>query len=319
MREPADFVLPCIFAAVTALGLAIAIAAALNRSGRLAVPTARSSHSRPTPAGPGIAVPAAVLASLALLEPDILLPVASIGALALIGFLDDLIDLPAGLRLGLQTLLALCAAASAGIPAWLLAPAVLITVATINGINFMDGINGITGSHGVLYGLLLGFAGYHAGSEAWLAIGVVLAAACLGYLPHNFPVARSFPGDSLPYFLAGMYVIGILHLSTDKPIVLLGLAALIPTAFDTGTTVLRRAREGHRLTEAHRDHAYQRFARRTSHATSSATFFTLSASCGLSVVVGAEAGWPAAAIVLAMASACTVGVLVAIPKDEVAV
>ena len=79
-----------------------------------------------------------------------------------------------------------------------------LTVAIVNAMNFVDGLDGLAAGLGLItasaicifsVGLLRG----HGGDVLFYPpaiISVVLAGACLGFLPHNFHRARIFMGDS---------------------------------------------------------------------------------------------------------------------------
>lgn len=80
---------------------------------------------------------------------------------------------------------------------------VLVVVATINAVNFIDGLDGLAAgivcisaiSFFVYYYTLTKFVNLSAEAVPALA-SVVLAGACLGFLPHNFYPARIFMGDT---------------------------------------------------------------------------------------------------------------------------
>jgi Fuc2NAc and GlcNAc transferase len=239
-------------------------------------PNARSSHARPTPSGGGLAIVAASLPSGAWLFlradggawPMLL---AALG-IAAIGFWDDLRPLPKRLRLATQFLACLgLAGALATTPdtpgALWLAPFLLVGVWWINLFNFMDGIDGIATTQ-ALYMLVAAGAAImathpqaaHTPTFAWM---LILAAACLGFLPRNWAPARIFMGDVgstyLAYALLALAAL-TLHAGWLTPAFWLILGALFIA--DSGVTLLRRMLTGQRWTEAHRAHAYQRLARR---------------------------------------------------------
>ncbi len=236
-----------------------------GRVGLVAVPNSRSSHATPTPVGVGVVVPVAVAVVVVVVEGRLTWTVAAVLAFAVLGFVDDLLDLPALARLVTQVAIAFAGVLSLGqLPTLYALGAVVTVVAAANGLNFMDGINGITASLGVLLGLTLVLMGQYVDSTSWQTVGAVTAAACLGYLPDNFPDARSFPGNVLPYSLAAIFTLGVADMARVSPVLVLGLAPLVPAFIDTSTTLARRARRGEGLMTAHRQHAYQRLTRRTS-------------------------------------------------------
>lgn len=79
-----------------------------------------------------------------------------------------------------------------------------LTVAIINAMNFVDGLDGLAAGLGLIAAAAIclfsvGLLRDHGGDVLFYppaVISVVLAGACLGFLPHNFHPARIFMGDS---------------------------------------------------------------------------------------------------------------------------
>ncbi len=144
--------------------------------------------------------------------------------MVVLGLCDDKWELTPAIKFGGQVAIALIVAAS-GVRITLflhsIAVSYLITVLWIvtltNAFNFMDNMNGLCagiGAIGALYfGLLAGSAGqYLVALIAFLATG-----ALAGFLPHNFPKATAFLGDS------GSHLVGFL----------LAVLAILPHFFTT--------------------------------------------------------------------------------------
>ncbi|MGP4054482.1 glycosyltransferase family 4 protein [Mycobacterium sp. 4D054] len=78
------------------------------------------------------------------------------------------------------------------------------TVALVNAMNFVDGLDGLAAGLGLITASAIcmfsvGLLRDHGGDVLFYppaVISVVLAGACLGFLPHNFHKARIFMGDS---------------------------------------------------------------------------------------------------------------------------
>jgi UDP-N-acetylmuramyl pentapeptide phosphotransferase/UDP-N-acetylglucosamine-1-phosphate transferase len=256
------------FEAISVLGSgAITLLASLAFVARLlpaplAKPNARSLHTVPVPRIGGVAIWAGWgLACVASEAPAWwLLP---IGAVLCISLADDWRALPARIRLGVQAIAGLGVAIAYGdahnAAAWpVIAFNALVIVWMANLYNFMDGADGLAAGMGVL-----GFGTYaaiavQAGADALSIQCAGLAAACLGFLVFNWPPARLFMGDVGSVGLGFVAALLGLH----------GYAAgvwgfwLPPLAFapfivDATITVVRRWRQGERLAQAHRDHAYQ--------------------------------------------------------------
>jgi UDP-GlcNAc:undecaprenyl-phosphate GlcNAc-1-phosphate transferase len=79
-----------------------------------------------------------------------------------------------------------------------------LTVAVVNAMNFVDGLDGLAAGLGLITAMAIcifsvGLLRDHGGDVLFYppaVISVVLAGACLGFLPHNFHRARIFMGDS---------------------------------------------------------------------------------------------------------------------------
>lgn len=148
---------------------------------------------------------------------------------------------------------------------------IVLTVVWLTGFsnifNFMDGIDGLAAGSGAIQGLALFLlsnpSGWQDGAGYQLsgASSLMLAAACLGFLAHNFPPARIFMGDvgSLftGYVLAATAVLMAGTGSHPVPFVSI-LLVFSPFLYDATLTILLRWRRGENLLEAHRSHLYQR-------------------------------------------------------------
>ena len=269
-----------LLAAAASFGLVEAVRRWVLRRSVLDIPNARSSHTDPTPRGGGLAVVAVVVAGVAAAAGGGLLRVQSgllfcaAGALlvALVSWGDDVSRLPVAARLLVHVSAAVLAVAGAG---WWRVPglphattvadaaavgllALVWIVGLTNAYNFMDGIDGIAGSQAVVAGL--GWVALTWGSgrvEMWL--GLLLAAASLGFLAHNWSPAKIFMGDVGSAFLgfafAALALIGAQH---DPRLAIAGALLVWPFVYDTSFTFLRRLRRGENVFQAHRSHLYQR-------------------------------------------------------------
>jgi Fuc2NAc and GlcNAc transferase len=256
---------------------------ALSR-GMIDIPNRRSSHIAPTPRGGGVAIViASVLASGVLLAAHAIsfqFFAALVGGglpVAVIGLLDDRKPLPASARLAVHLASATWAVyVLGGLPAirfgatdvhlgiWGDVLAVFAIVWMLNLFNFMDGIDGIAASEAVSVaaaGAGLWWLSGNYSSDATAALTV--AAACLGFLPWNWPPAKIFMGDVGSGYLG--FVISVLALAASQRnpagawvwLILGGVFSV-----DATVTLVRRIARGDRVYEAHRTHAYQWLARR---------------------------------------------------------
>lgn len=249
----------------------------LFRRYTLARPNARSSHRVPTPQGGGAAVVVASLTCLLAAATAIpqsglwTWPLACLGlgvaVLAAVGALDDFNPLPVLPRLCVQGLAAAGgvfaasggAAAIFGLPSWLVLGLALIgLIWFINLTNFMDGIDGITVAEFVplTAGLaVLSVVGLNSVASGWIA--AVLGGGLLGFAPFNRHAARLFLGDVGSLAIGLVVGVLLLELAFNGHVV---AALILPLYYlaDATLTLLRRLRNGERITEAHRSHFYQR-------------------------------------------------------------
>jgi UDP-GlcNAc:undecaprenyl-phosphate/decaprenyl-phosphate GlcNAc-1-phosphate transferase len=254
---------------VIAMVLTPPLIVALRRSGILDVPNERSSHSRPTPRGGGLAPIVGMAVALLLVDAGHRSTrVALVIAIVLFGFLgfgEDIFGVPVAWRLALQF-----GAAGLLVP-WLLrdiagpvpvrAVAVLIAVlfvtAYVNAFNFMDGINGISVAQVVAAGSAWYFLGRAEDMEPFATAGAVVGAAALAFAPFNFPKAQVFLGDVGSYaFGALLAILAVLGIRSGLPFEAVVAPISIYLA-DTGTTLVRRFLRGESWSRPHRDHTYQ--------------------------------------------------------------
>lgn len=312
---------PVAWAALAALS-AFAIASAGTwlarryalRRGMLDAPGDRRSHVVPTPRGGGVAIVAGWLPAVALAgwlggagawRPA---AIAAAGAMivAAVGWIDDHRPLPALPRLAAHAVAALLLAVAAWMSGAGPAPAVVAFVLALglaNAWNFIDGIDGIAASQAAI--AAAAFALVTAGAAGLPALA--LAAACLGFLPWNFPRARIFMGDvgsgSVGYALAAAAVAAMAQAPRSAwPLLLL---PLLPVLVDTSLTLGRRIVTGQRWWTPHVTHAYQVQARRHGHRRVTLAF-ALATACLSALAVSGRAVWPesfAFNIVILMVSA----------------
>jgi len=239
--------------------------------GLMDAPGERRSHTAPTPRGGGIAIVIVVAAGCGWLgwrSADHVIALALFAAglllVAAIGWLDDHRPLPASRRFVVHLVSASLLAAALYVetlPWWQVALGWLFAVCLVNIWNFMDGINGLAASQAAI--AAAGFALVLSGPWAW--ISWALCAACLGFLPFNFPKARIFMGDvgsgALGYVLAGLIAFSVAGARSP----FLALLPIVAFGIDAGFTLLRRVLRGEAWWQPHTTHAYQRAARRAGH------------------------------------------------------
>jgi Fuc2NAc and GlcNAc transferase len=252
------------------------------RLGIVAVPNERSLHQYNVPRGGGIAIAVPFLCSMAILYLRgqlrlrwFLMMFGGGVAIAVVGFIDDVIEVSAKVRITLHlALAALVIACLGGVPAvnlgfaivhmgwWGLPLFVLAVVWLINLYNFMDGVDGMAAS-GSVFICSSAACMLLAGKSSELAIPVaVLGAAAAGFLAFNWPPARLFMGDTGSAFQG--YLFAVFVLVSFATGALSGWTWLILMGYfvgDTTTTMIIRALTVKRWWGTHRSHAYQNLAR----------------------------------------------------------
>src|SRR3546814_7533903 len=112
----------------------------------------------------------------------------------------------------------------------------------------MDGINGIAGSQAALVALALAML---AGDSGWRLGALLLAAACIGFLPFNLPRARVFLGDvgsgAIGFMLAALMVQAVASTALHWPMALVLVSAFaVDSALTLGKRLVQRKRSDER-------------------------------------------------------------------------
>lgn len=302
----------------------------LERRSVLDVPVARSSHTKPTLRGGGIAPALAMtLAGLGActLAPRLGLAIIWVAAgFGAIGAFEDLVGVETKRRLVAQVAVAVVGVVPLVGPTWdrvdvvhalvILPVAAVWYVAYVNAFNFMDGINGISAAQAGVGGAAFLAIGLQQGEPSLVAFGAIAAAASIAFLPFNFPVARVFLGDVGSYFLGGwLAALAAVALLVGVPLVAAGAPLALYLA-DTGVTLVRRALRGEPVMQPHRQHVYQRLViQGWSHARATTVVAALIAVCSAAGSIALiDASW---ASPIAAAALCVVAsAYLALPRIQ---
>ncbi len=263
--------------------------------GAMAQPRDRDVHAIPTPRLGGMAIYGGVCAAFLLASTlpalsrvfrysDVEAVVVSGGLIVLLGIADDRWGIDALTKLAGQVLAAgvmvllgleLLTITLPGVGAVSLGPegvplTIVLTLLTVNAINFIDGLDGLAAGVGAIAALAFFAFAYSLASGTITSgvaqdritspalIAVVLAGACLGFLPHNFNPARIFMGDSGSMLIGLMLAAAVTSLtgqvsyanlppSAGLPVLLpllLPFAVLAVPFVDLLLAVVRRTRAG---------------------------------------------------------------------------
>lgn len=275
-----------ISAALSLLGCFI-----LLKCGPIDRPRSRGAHVKPTPTSAGMAIMSACALSLGLVLTTLLphLPSSSLrdgfnlfifaSCLGLFGALDDLLGLPASLKLGVQILCALAFSyiydfshitfgfgLSIDFHKWVsMILTTLWLVLGMNTINFMDGSNGLAiGAQSVALAIIvLVLASLSPNIKAIELEGLLLVCVCalgakLGFIPYNLPKGLMFQGDAGSLFGGAMITGAVLilkHLNISS--IWFGGYILAPLLVDVILTLIDRTYHKAPLFKAHSQHLYQ--------------------------------------------------------------
>ena len=231
------------------------------------IPNERSLHEAPVPRIGGVAMMAGILSGWALMLTSLtwwlVLPV--IG-LFVVSLLDDMHALPVEKRLLAHLVAAAVLVAGSGLLAQqgllIAALVLLLTVWMTNLYNFMDGSDGLAGGMALFGFSFYGIAALMGHNDTFAMLNFTIGAAALGFLYNNFPPAKVFMGDAgsipLGFLAAGM---GLWGWQQGYWPAWFPLLVFSPFIVDASVTLLKRTLRGARITEAHREHYYQRAVR----------------------------------------------------------
>jgi UDP-GlcNAc:undecaprenyl-phosphate GlcNAc-1-phosphate transferase len=271
-------VVPLTLAGFGALGLAATGTEPMRRIalryGLTDRPAAHKAHARTTPYLGGVAVAAATLVPAALAigrwSPLLLAMIVAALGIAVLGFVDDVKSLPPKLRLVVEA-----GAASAVVAFgarvrvfdsfW---PDAILTVVWIvvltNSFNLLDNMDGAAASTAsAISGVLAGYA-WLTGNTGLAIVLACLAAACGGFLCHNWPPARIFMGDTGSLFIG--FVISVASVQLIGPhggvgaLTALGLVTFVATV-DTTLVLISRYANGRSWCQGGTDHVSHRLRR----------------------------------------------------------
>lgn len=239
-------------------------------------------------------------------RPDIL--AALLGGLIMfaVGFRDDLKHLPAGVKLGLEAMVATVAfvagvrlvgagvlADGAQVP---LIVSYLVTtfwiVGTTNAFNLIDGSDGVATGAALFGAAALGVTCALHGEALGAVLALVLVGAALGFLVFNFPPASIFLGDGgslfLGFTLATLGVIAANAAGTTLALLIPAAALGVPLV-DTALAIVRRFLRREHIFSPDRGHVHHRL--RSAGLSSRGVALTIYAACAAFAGVAVLLAW----------------------------
>jgi UDP-N-acetylmuramyl pentapeptide phosphotransferase/UDP-N-acetylglucosamine-1-phosphate transferase len=260
--------LPALTAFLASLACLGILLSPIGRHWMLDRPNERSLHSGPVPRSGGISIAAGVAAYVVASDAVSLqgvVPILGIaGALAVVSLVDDILTLPALVRLAAH--FAAAVAVLSMIPGDVnpvhFALLLLAIAWFANLYNFMDGSDGLAGGMTVFGFGSYAWAAYQAGHVALTTASGGIAISTIAFLLANFHPARLFMGDvgSVPLgFLAG--ALGVLGWRDGVWPLWFPVLVFAPFVCDATLTLVKRLLRRERVWEAHKEHYYQRLVR----------------------------------------------------------
>lgn len=264
------------------------------------VPNDRSLHAAPTPRIGGVGLMAGVLAAWALMFKSlawwVVLPVLVLFAVSL---LDDMRGLPVRQRLLAHVIAAVILVFGSGIAAQNILLALVLLPGVVwmtNLYNFMDGSDGLAGGMTFFGFTMYGLAALMHGNDTQAMLNFSIGAAALGFLYYNLYPAKVFMGD------AGSIPLGFLSAAMGLWGWQLGcwpgwfpFLVFSPFVADATVTLAKRTLRGAKITEAHREHYYQRLVQiGWGHRNVALFAYVLMIASGISAIWGAQhsSGYP---------------------------
>lgn len=263
------------------------------------IPNQRSLHVVPVPRVGGIGLIAGVSSGWALMFTALtwwlVLPLIGLFAVSL---LDDMHGLPVRQRLPAHLVAAVILVVGSGLYARQgIAVALIVLLLTVwmtNLYNFMDGADGLAGGMALFGFAFYGLAALMAHDATLAMLNLTISAAALGFLFHNFPPAKVFMGDAgsipLGFLVAAM---GLWGWQRDCWEMWFPPLVFSPFIVDATVTLVKRTLRGARVTEAHREHYYQRAIRMgQGHRHVASIEYALMLAAGISALAAVRHDWP---------------------------
>jgi UDP-GlcNAc:undecaprenyl-phosphate/decaprenyl-phosphate GlcNAc-1-phosphate transferase len=286
-----------LFAFLVAVSIAWLLVPLTERAARrlnvIDQPRDRSLHEVPTPKLGGLAILCGVLVAGVLFLPWAPPTRAILGGAALIaavGVIDDVFDMPAGLKLLGQIVAAMIPVFNGVWVTDFTLPflggiqldhvllrdlpvlgnvkvghvlTVLGYVAVMNVINFIDGVDGLAAGVCVISAATFAVIALSLDRPGAGVLGAATAGGSLGFLRRGFPPASSFMGDTgsnlLGYLLGTVAILGALK--TNAVVALFfPLIVLAVPILDGGFVIAKRLKYGRPVYEADRSHFHHRMA-----------------------------------------------------------
>ena len=251
-----------------------------RRVGAVVEPHDRGLHDESTPGLGGLAILSAVLVAGVVFMPwngETRAILAGAAAIAVVGAVDDAVDLPPGLKLLGQTAAALIPVLAGvyvenltlpfihrvDLGAWGIPATLAGIVVVMNVVNLTDGVDGLAAGVCTIAAVTFAVIALSLDRTGAAVLAAITAGAAVGFLRHNFHPASIFMGDSganlLGLLLAVVAVQGLLKTAAVVALVF-PLVVLAAPILDTGFVMAKRIKYRRPVWEADRWHFHHRFS-----------------------------------------------------------
>lgn len=272
-----------IFAAAVSFLFTPVVRMIAHKVGAIDVPRDdRRMHTKPTPRLGGLAIYFSILLSMVVfmwpLSKEIQAILLGGSVIVVSGYLDDTKGLSPSMKVLFQLIAAIIAiyggihveaisnflgekgsVINLGIISYPLT--VIWIVGVTNAINLIDGLDGLADGVSAIAALSLAVISYIFGNEEIGMMCLIIAGACLGFLPYNFNPASIFMGDTgallLGYLFAVITIEGVLKTAVTVAVVVPVIILAVPIS-DTLFAIVRRTLSGQSFATADKGHLHHR-------------------------------------------------------------
>lgn len=268
---------------LAALGITFALSlvmtpvvrAVARKTGFVAKPRADRWHSKPTALMGGVGIYLSFIVCFVVLYSRGIIPrgallVIGASSMAVLGFVDDIVQLRPYAKLVAQIVAAIVLTAFGASLQWTpwapinQAITVVWLVGVTNAMNLLDNIDGLSSGIGVIAALFMAYFFYASGHVGDAVMLATFAGALLGFLVYNFNPASIFMGDSgslfIGYFLGGAALYHPAGTGQNRLFSMLAAPVLILAIpiLDTTLVTITRKLHGRPISQGGRDHTSHR-------------------------------------------------------------
>jgi len=282
MNDKYKLLLILIFTSIMSLLLTEVVRYISIKIGAVDEPNERRVNTKPTATAGGLSIYISFFISTLLLLPinkEIIIPIfLSSTIVVFTGFIDDIRDISAKMKMGgilaggliiyfigdlKMSMVALPFIGEIQLGVWSLPITLLWIAAITNSINLIDGLDGLATGVSTISLFTIGIMAFfflNADNITIASIIIVLAFACIGFLPANYYPAKIYLGDTGSLFLG--FMLSILSLYGLKHVTFLSLIVpLVILALPIGDTlyaIIRRILNNQRISTADNQHIHHR-------------------------------------------------------------